>query len=60
MCSIGSTDRVTLSRAFHAWLAARTRYRAAGPKAPDYEWLRREMERLCIAYEAAVSDAHGP
>jgi hypothetical protein len=46
--------------AFRAWVAARARYRAADPRAPDHEWLRREMDRLCSAYEAAVAEAHGP
>ncbi|HLY12849.1 MAG TPA: hypothetical protein VKR24_00745 [Candidatus Limnocylindrales bacterium] len=46
--------------AFHAWLGARTRYREAHPKAPDYQWLRREMERLCAAYDAALGEVHRP
>jgi hypothetical protein len=46
--------------AFRAWVAARARYRASDPSAADHEWLRREMDRLCAAYEAAVGEAHGP
>ncbi|MGH2465564.1 MAG: hypothetical protein ACRDGI_08890 [Candidatus Limnocylindrales bacterium] len=46
--------------AFRAWLGARSRYQASDPSAPDHDWLRCEMERLCAAYEAAVGEAHGP
>jgi hypothetical protein len=43
-------------------LAAQRRYRASepdAPDAPDLEWLRREMDRMCEAYEAAVGDQPG-
>jgi len=43
-------------------LAAQRRYRASepdAPDAPDLEWLRREMIRMCEAYEAAVGDQRG-
>jgi hypothetical protein len=46
--------------AFRAWLAAQSRYRDSEPGAPDHEWLRREMDRMCEAYEAAVGEQHGP
>lgn len=34
--------------------------RSQEPGAPDNEWLRREMDRMCEAYEAAVGEQHGP
>ena len=40
--------------------AAQSRYRASEPGAPDHDWLRREMDRMCEAYEAAVGEEHGP
>jgi hypothetical protein len=40
--------------AFRAWLDARVRDDVSAPGAPDHEWLRREMERMCGAYEAAI------
>ena len=46
--------------AFRAWLAAQNRYQDSEPGAPDHEWLRREMDRMCAAYEAAVGEEHGP
>jgi hypothetical protein len=49
-----------LISAIRAWLGAPSRYRAFEPGAPDHEWLRREMERLCAAYEAAVGEEHAP
>lgn len=45
---------------FRAWLGARDRYRATDPKAPNHEWLRREMGRACAEYEAVVGEPPGP
>jgi hypothetical protein len=33
---------------------------AEDPGSPNHEWLRRQMEGLCAAYEAAVGEAHRP
>ncbi len=40
--------------AFRDWLDARVPGDASAPDAPDHEWLRHEMERLCSAYEVAI------
>lgn len=55
--ALGARGSSTETAALSAWLDAQARYQAVDPESPSAEGLRREMDRLWIAYEAAVDAA---
>jgi hypothetical protein len=57
--AMGARASSEVTVAFRTWLDAQARYRAVDPEAPSAEGLRREMDRLWVAYEAAVDEADG-
>ncbi|HEY7936876.1 MAG TPA: hypothetical protein VID26_07075 [Candidatus Limnocylindrales bacterium] len=66
--AIVRTLRIRVVAAIHAsrevfaasrrWRDARVGSSASAPETPDREWLRREMEQLCGAYEAALGQGN--
>jgi hypothetical protein len=55
--AIGSSDAEGVMAEFYAWQEARVRYLAVNPDAPEEPALRREVDRLWAACEAAVGVA---